>query len=125
MVGLVASTGAAAGLVVWLLRALRRVTPEERERRRRAAVNAQGRLGAAVIVDVEGGIVVYSYSVAGVRYTATQDISALRDLLPEVPERLVSQPAALKYLARSPENSIIVCERWSGVQGRSQGTAVN
>jgi hypothetical protein len=121
MAVLIASTGAAVVLTVWLLRALRRVTPEEKERRRRTVVNAQGRLGAAVIVDVGDGVIVYSYSVAGVRYAATQDVSALRALLPDSPQRLVGHPAALKYLARSPENSIVVCEEWSGVQGPSEG----
>jgi len=79
MVGLIASTGAAAGLAVWLFRALRRVTPAEKERRRRTAVNAEGRLGAALIIDVGDDIVAYSYMVAGVRYAATQDVSALRN----------------------------------------------
>jgi hypothetical protein len=98
------------------------VTPEERERRRRTAVNARGRLGAAVIVDVRDRVVVYSYSIAGVQYAATQDLSELRSMLPEEPERLIGHAAGLKYLARNPENSILVCEQWSGMQGKPQGT---
>lgn len=102
------------GLLFWLLRRIRR-DPEEKERRRRLAVNLTGRLGDAEITDVENNSVYYSYSVRGVAYTAAQDISRLREFLPDQPERLIG-PVSLKYAPGNPANSIIVCEDWSGLR---------
>ena len=101
-------------VLVWLLRRIRR-DPEEKERRRRLTVNVTGRLGDAEITDVENNSVFYSYSVRGVAYTAAQDISRLREYLPEQPERLIG-PVTLKYSPANPANSIIVCEDWSGLR---------
>jgi hypothetical protein len=105
---------ALACVLVWLLPRIRR-DPEERERRRRRAVNLTGRLGDAEITDVEDNSVFYSYSVRGVAYAAAQDISRLREFLPEQPERLIG-PVSLKYAPSNPANSIIVCEEWSGLR---------
>ncbi len=107
----------AAGLtatLLWLMPMLRR-NPDEKERRRRLEVNATGRLGDAEITDVEDNSVFYSYSVRGVAYTAAQDISQLRQFLPDRPERLIG-PVLLKYAPGNPANSIIVCEDWSGLR---------
>jgi hypothetical protein len=101
-------------VLVWLLPRVRR-DPAEKERRRRLNVNLIGRLGDAVITEVEDNSVFYSYSVRGVAYTAAQDISRLRDFLPEQPERLIG-PVTLKYAPGNPANSIIVCEDWSGLR---------
>jgi hypothetical protein len=57
----------------------------------------------------------YSYSVRGVHYTASQDVTALRERLPAAPERLIGF-ASLKYSPRNPANSILVCEEWSGLR---------
>jgi hypothetical protein len=100
--------------LVWILPRFRR-DPEEKERRRRLAVNAIGRLGDAEITEVEDNSVYYSYSVRGVAYTAAQDISRLREFLPNQPERLIG-PVQLKYAPGNPANSIIVCEDWSGLR---------
>jgi hypothetical protein len=48
-----------------------------------------------------------------VEYTASQDISKLRDRLPEDPQTWIG-PVTIKYLPRNPANSIVVCEDWSG-----------
>ena len=71
--------------------------------------------GAAVILDADEANLYYSYSVGGVQYQASQDISALREKLPAAPERLIGA-AKLKYVANNPANSILVCEEWSGVR---------
>ena len=85
-----------------------------RERRRRATVNQYGRLGDALITEVVAQTIFYSYSLSGVVYTASQDVSDLQEILPDEPERLVG-PVSLKYIPRNPANSIIMCEQWSGL----------
>jgi len=89
--------------------------PKDKEKRRRLAVNSTGRLGDAVITEVEQNFVFYEYSVSGVTYTASQDVSQLREHIPADPERLIG-PVGLKYSTRNPANSIIVCELWSGLR---------
>ena len=92
-----------------------RGTPEKRERKRRLLVHRQGRLGDAVITESSEDALYYSYSVRGVQYAASQDISTLRDHLPAEPERLIG-PASLKYATNNPANSILLCEEWSGLR---------
>lgn len=93
-----------------------RLKPEERERRRRLRVNAEGRTGSAIITDFRDGVLCYTYSVAGVEYAACQDVRTLSALLPANPFTLLARPATLKYLTRNPANSILLCEGWSGLQ---------
>jgi hypothetical protein len=107
--------GAAAAVAAWMV-PRSRVTPEERERRRRLTVSARGRTAGASITDYHDGIVSYSYSVGGVEYAATQDVSMLKDLLPEDPRSLIGRPASLKFLGRNPANSILLSEEWSGLR---------
>jgi hypothetical protein len=97
------------GLVV------RRRNPVERERRRRLGVNQAGRMAEALITDLTEDCLHYTYSVSGVAYAASQDITSLRSLLPEEPARLVGH-ATVKYLPRNPANSILLCEDWSGLR---------
>src|SRR5690349_20827018 len=59
-----------------------RVTPEERERRRRELLATRGKMGDASLVEIREDLVFYSYLVRGVIYTASQDISRLQDLMP-------------------------------------------
>jgi len=109
---------AAIAAVVWL--AIRmwkgsRISAEELERRRRAALNAKGKLGDATLVEVRGNLLFYSYDVRGVEYTASQDVSALRELLPADPDA-VNGVVYLKYDPKNPANSIILAEDWSGLR---------
>jgi NAD(P)-dependent dehydrogenase (short-subunit alcohol dehydrogenase family) len=90
--------------------------PKDKEQRRRLAVNQHGRIGDATITDLNGDTVFYSYSVRGVSYTASQDISKLRDYIPANPEHLIGRSASLKYAPQNPANSILVCEEWSGLR---------
>ncbi len=64
-------------------------SPEKRERKRRRHVNQVGRLGDAVITEAADSLLYYTYSVHGVDYSASQDITALRELLPAETGRLV------------------------------------
>ncbi len=118
--GLAGMLGALAGVAASLI-PRRKVTPEERERRRRLEVNARGRTGNALITECRDGVVEYTYRVGRVEYLAYQDLSALAETLPGDPATLAGQPATLKYLARNPANSILVCEGWSGLQFRTGG----
>jgi hypothetical protein len=122
--GFAGTVGALAGAAAWFIPSVRRRrSPGERERRRRLTVNARGRLGSATVVDFRDGIVTYTYWVAGVEHLASQDVSALCHLLPPNPGTLIELPATLKYLARNPANSIVMCEEWSGLRFRPQATA--
>ena len=101
-------------LAAWILYRVRR-TPAERERRRCDLVNRAGRMADGMVTDVGDGIVFYTYSVMGVEYTTSQDVSALEGLLPDNRNSLIG-PATLKYLPRNPANSILMCEDWSGLR---------
>jgi hypothetical protein len=92
-----------------------RGTPEKRERQRRLAVHHRGRIGDAMINEVTADALYYSYSVGGVQYEASQDITALRDRLPAEPERLIGW-SGMKYSSNNPANSILICEEWSGLR---------
>ena len=112
--GLACIAGGAALLAMW--RAVRsRLSPEKREQRRRLDLNVHGRLGDALLTECHEDTLYYTYDVRGVHYTASQDISALRDQLPDAPERLGGM-VNMKYAAQNPANSILVCEDWSGLR---------
>jgi hypothetical protein len=91
-----------------------RVSPAEKERRRRSMLHAAGKMGDANLVDIQDGLLTYSYAVRGVEYTASQDVSALK---PFVPEDVASLgPICVKYDPRNPANSIVLAEEWSGLR---------
>jgi len=111
----------AAGLValaVWIVLRIHG-TPEKRERKRRIAVNRSGRLGDALITEATDTALFYSYSVRGVQYAASQDITSLVEYLPAEPDRLIGV-CSLKYSPKNPANSILVCEEWSGLRAPSR-----
>ena len=109
----VAVVAISTAVVVISLR--RRKSPQERERLRRLAVNRYGRMGDAMITEARDGIVYYSYSIRGVEYEASQDISALTDRINVDLETLIG-PVTLKFMSRNPFNSIVLCEEWSGIR---------
>ena len=96
-----------------------RVSPEQRERRRRAELVAFGKMGDATLLEVRDDHIFYSYDVRGVEYTASQDVAHLRSLLPV--EFQLSGPVSVKYDARNPANSIVVSEEWSGLRVKGGG----
>jgi hypothetical protein len=103
-----------AMLVVWAF-ARRRTTPEKREYSRRRELQNTGRLGDALLSEVQDDTLYYTYKVRGVQYAASQDVSSLRDLLPEDPARLVGM-VGMKYSLANPANSMLICEEWSGLR---------
>ena len=52
-----------------------RISPDDRERRRRLMLLSAGKRGDANLLEIQDGLLVYSYSVRGVEYTASQDVS--------------------------------------------------
>lgn len=114
---------ALAGLLVLLVAALvvigvrawkrSRVTPEERERRRRSSLAAHGKMGDANIVEIRDQLLFFAYSVGGLEYTASQDMSALHDYLP-TDLSLAIGAVYVKYDPHNPANSVVLSEEWSG-----------
>lgn len=101
-----------------------RGTAESREKQRRLLLHRTGRLGDAEITEVSEDTLFYSYLARGVQYETSQDISAVRDQLPENLELLIG-PAALKYSVNNPANSIVVCEEWSGCRRKAGAGATH
>lgn len=109
--------GASAILLVGsiaLIIRLRRISPEERERRRRLLVNRHRRGIEGLLTEASDDLIHYQYSLRGVAYFASQDVRALRDQLPGEPSRLIG-PVSVRYEPNNPANSIVVCEEWSGL----------
>ena len=94
-----------------------RVTPEQRERRRRSELTARGKMGDATLMEVREDLLFYSYDVRGVTYTASQDASALREHVP-IDLSVALGPVVVKYDPKNPANSIVLSEEWSGLRGR-------
>jgi hypothetical protein len=107
---------------IWILVSTRK-NPQEKERMRRLLVNRQGRMGDAMVTDASLDTVYYFYSLRGVEYHTSQDVSTLRDKLPGDPSTLIG-PATLKYLPANPSNSILLCEEWSGFRRKSQSNFI-
>src|ERR1051326_4259091 len=103
--------GAWRGYVVWKRS---RINPQELERRRRLELHAKGKMGDATLLEVREDLIFYSYDVRGVQYTASQDVSTLRELLPSDPSA-VNGVVYVKYDAKNPANSMILSENWSGL----------
>ncbi|MEZ5404238.1 MAG: hypothetical protein R2729_31455 [Bryobacteraceae bacterium] len=118
ILGLAALAGLLVGSLGLIVMRSRR-GPNERERRRRRNVFRMGRMGDGICTDVQGDIVYYSYRLQGVDYNTSQDVSALRNLVP-ADGSLIIGPVTFKYLVREPGNSIVVCEDWSGLRIRSR-----
>ena len=117
--GLLALLAAALIAFAWWTLTRLRVTPLQRERRRREMINRIGRTHDGFLVDVTPGLLAYQYSVNGVDYSASQDIQDLESLIPEDPSNLIGH-INIKYAPRNPANSILLCENWSGLRTSHQ-----
>lgn len=109
----------AAGALIGLARSILSRTgsnPKEREKRRRLAVNARGRLADGNITEADECAIFYAYSVGGVEYATSQDLAELRDEIQVRPDQLIGCPVTVKYVMKNPGNSIVVCEKWSGLR---------
>ena len=124
--------GVAAGGIWVVLRSRKKKSDAERERERRLAVNAVGRMTDGALLEALNSrgdpknalLLFYQYSVSGVEYSAGQDISGLHG-------RVLSEtywPGAdvtVKYDPQNPSNSIVVCEQWSGLHANGKSGAKN
>jgi hypothetical protein len=97
----------------------RRVTPEERERRRRQWLVSRGKMGDATLVEMRDDLLFYSYAVRGVEYLASQDIAHLGQWLPT--DLSAAGAVGVKYDPRNPANSIVIAEEWTGLRARKAG----
>jgi hypothetical protein len=102
-----------AGLVIWRRR--KPPTAQELEKRRRLEVCRAGRVADGLVTDIRGGIIDYVYTVRGIEYSSMQDLSHIRDLLPEGDQWLLGY-VSVKYMSENPANSIVVGEEWSGLR---------
>lgn len=92
-----------------------RIPAEERERRRRAALVSHGKITDATLVEILEHVLVYSYVVRGVEYTACQDVTGLESYMPGE-MGLGVRPVSVRYDAKNPADSIVLAERWSGLR---------
>ncbi len=116
---LAVALAAILGVIGWRAWQRRRITPEERERRRRTWLASMGKMGDAALVEIRDNLVFYTYAVRGVEYTASQDVSMLAG---KVPADLSAVPAlSVKYDPKNPANSIVVSEEWSGLYSSRVG----
>ena len=115
---------AASALAPIYFASRRKITPQERERRRRLRVNALGRITDGLVTEVRvietpagraSHMLHFSYTLHGVTYSAAQDITMLLAHIDRDPDR-VAGPASIKYLPDNPSNSIVICEEWSGLR---------
>jgi hypothetical protein len=116
--------------IIWL-RLRKRPTPQEIERQRRIAIHQEGKIANGQIIDVvsepkatepkatepHAASIVYSYSIAGVLYTASQDVTDLQDKLPADRMSMIGA-VSIKFVPRNPANSIVLCEEWTGLRNR-------
>ena len=80
-------------------------------------VNRSQRTTEGLITEVSEDLIHYQYELRGVAYFASQDVSTLRERLPEDPSRLIGR-ASVKYDPRNPANSIVLSEDWSGLSNK-------
>ena len=110
LIGVLVVVVALMGYRAWLSS---RVSPEERERRRRERLVSTGKMGDATLAEVRDDLLVYAYVVRGVEYIASQEVSSLRE---RVPADLASLTTVLvRYDPKNPANSIVVAEKWTGL----------
>jgi hypothetical protein len=112
-----------AGLAVWAYRR-KRPTPQEIEFARRNFLIQYGRIVDGTLLDLadvpaEDGrtltMLIYEYRIGGVDYECSQDITDISAIIP--PEKVrAGFPCSVRYQPGSPQNSIVVAERWSGLR---------
>jgi hypothetical protein len=120
-----AGVAVAAGTSLWLF-TRKRPTSDELERERRQMLVNFGRIvdgmlldGFQISAEDETGtmrdMLLYQYEISGVVYECSQDITALTPILDPAKVK-IGMPCSIRYQPGSPENSILVAERWSGLR---------
>jgi hypothetical protein len=118
-----AAVALAAGAAWWLL-SRKRPTADEVEQARREMLLSYGRIVDGMLLDgfqitaTDGSIrdmLLYAYEISGVRYECSQDITTLAAIVNPASIKL-GMPCSIRYQPGSPENSILIAERWSGLR---------
>ncbi len=123
--GAAVTVAAAVGATYWLL-TRHRPTLDEIEQQRRALLINYGRIVDGYLLDgfditseddpsITRHMLLYTYEISGVRYECSQDITALADIADPAKIKL-GMPCSIRYQPGSPENSILISERWSGLR---------
>ncbi len=118
-----ACVAVAAGAAYWYVNRPQ-PTSDELELERREMLMSFGRIVDGMLLDgfqVTGedgttrNMLLYGYEISGVTYECSQDITPLADILD--PESIkLGMPCSIRYQPGSPENSLVVAERWSGLR---------
>ena len=120
---LAAAVAVAAGTALWFV-TRKRPTEEELERERRQSLVSFGRIVDGSLLDgfqitSEDGsardMLLYQYEISGVIYECSQDITPLAGIVDPASVK-IGMPCSVRYQPGSPENSILVAERWSGLR---------
>jgi hypothetical protein len=129
IVSVAAIVAAAAGTALWWF-SRKKPSADELELERREALLSFGRIVDGMLLDsfeiiaedepgIESGsarqMLLYQYEISGVSYECSQDITTLSEVLNPA-EVKVGMPCSIRYQPGSPENSILVSERWSGLR---------
>jgi hypothetical protein len=129
IVSVAAVIAAAAGTALWWF-SRKKPTADELEMQRREALLNFGRIVDGMLLDsfeivaedepgIESGatrhMLLYQYEISGVSYECSQDITTLTHIL-NPDEVKVGMPCSIRYQPGSPENSILIAERWSGLR---------
>ena len=121
--GAVVATSALVLAAWWMRR--HRPSDEELELARRDVLTQTGRLVDGMLLDVcefdlQGSkrtLLVYNYRISGVDYECSQDITTMESFIDPAEVR-AGFPCTVRYHQRSPLNSIVVAEKWSGLRDR-------
>jgi hypothetical protein len=124
-----AVVAASAGIALWWF-SRKRPTADELELDRRDSLLSFGRIVDGMLLDsfeiiaedepgIDSGttrqMLLYQYEISGVSYECSQDITTLAHILDPAAVK-VGMPCSIRYQPGSPENSILVAERWSGLR---------
>jgi hypothetical protein len=124
------ATGSAAVIGVTLYLVFRRkLTPAEREERRRTRLAAVGRIIDGTLIDTtpEDAVgqpphaLIYRYRVSGVTYECGQDVSMLTTHVPDFgsSSAVFGMPVQVRYDRDNPADSIVIAETWNGLWNRN------
>ncbi|MCW5965695.1 MAG: hypothetical protein KIT83_16780 [Bryobacterales bacterium] len=121
---LIGAAGVALAGVSAVLLFRKQPDADTRERLRLQALDEQGRLAPGDLDEVRDRLVFYSYEVAGVYYSAAQDLSIFPELTDE-DLRALNGPLDIKFERSNPPNSMVHSTQWSGLGLAAQPTLTN